>query len=227
MTTTTRTPTLLALALFALAPAAPAFAQTEPPPDDDPAAFEDPAAAAGPGVAWRLGLRLGAFDMINSSDSYDAVYGEPMPQLGIALEAQVRRWLIGLTWDHGEVDGEQVLPSRPPRSTGVGETLTYRPLSLTAAWVINPEARWRWHVGAGATLLDWEDEGASRSADGSDTGGHVVGGVRRDRRGWTFGGELRWSTIPDAVGEAGITRFFGDDDLGGVALHVVALYRIR
>jgi hypothetical protein len=225
MTTTTR---LIALALLALAPAAPALAQTDPPADDEPAADDGPAAGQpGPRPIWRLGVRLGAFDMINSSDSYDAVYGDPMPQLGVALEAEIRRWLIGLTWDHGEVDGEQVLPGRPPRPTGAGETLTYRPLSLTAAWVVNPAARWRWHLGAGVTLLDWEDEGVTRSADGSDTGAHAVAGIRRERRRWTFGGELRWSTIPDAVGEAGITRFFGEDDLGGIAFHVVALYRLR
>jgi len=210
---------LLALVLLALAPAAAAAAQA-----GEPASQTD---QAGPGWTWRLGPRLGLFDMINSSDSYDAVYGDPMPQLGLALEAEIGRWLVGLTYDYGEIDGEQVLPGRPPRPTGDDETLTYRPLSLTAAWVVNPAARWRWHLGAGVTLLDWEDEGVTRSASGTDTGGHAVAGARRERGRWSLGGELRWSTIPDAVGEAGITRFFGEDDLGGVAVHVTALYRLR
>ncbi len=215
-------PALLAASL-ALGAAAPAPAQTDP-----DAAEADPAAApAGAPPAWRLGLRLGAFDMINSADSYDATWGDPMPQLGVALEVEVRRWLVGLTYDYGEIDGEQVLPGRPPRPTGVEETLTYRPLALTGAFVLNPAARWRWHLGAGVTLLDWEDQGLTRSAGGTDTGGHAVVGVRRGRNRWSFGGELRWSTIPDAVGEAGITRFFGEDDLGGVAFHVVALYPLR
>jgi hypothetical protein len=202
---------VLALGLVAMAAAArPATAQPARPP-----------------VEVRLGARLGAFDMVNSPDSYDAVFGEPMPQLGLALEVQPwRRVLLALTYDYGEVDGEQVLPSRPPRQTGVSETLTYQPLALTAAWVANPEARWRWHLGGGLTLLDWKDEG-TRSASGSDSGYHAVAGLRTARARWTLGGELRYSTIPDAVGESGITAFFDEDDLGGLALHFVALYRLR
>lgn len=231
---------LLALAA-ALATAAPAAARTaEGPTAETPAAAaaraqsdepEDAGLGAGPAAppwVWRLGLRLGAFDMINSSDSYDAVYGDPVPLLGVAIETEIRRrWLIGLTWDFGEVDGEQVLPSRPPRPTGVGTTLSYRPLSLTGAYVLNPAAGWRWHLGAGVTRLDWSDEGITRRNDGSDVGYHAVAGLRHSHRSWTFGGELRYSTIPDAVGDGGIAGFFGEDDLGGVALHLVALYRLR
>jgi hypothetical protein len=233
-------PVLLALfAFLALGPAAPAGAQDAPPadpagpPETAPADPPDTAEAAdetrppAPPPAWRLGLRLGAFDMINSADSYDAVYGDPLPLVGVGLEVEVRRWLLGLTYDLGEVDGEQVLPGRPPRPTGVEETLTYRPLALTGAYLLNPAGRWRWHLGAGAVLLDWEDEGASRSDGGSDAGALAVVGLRRDPGRWSLGGELRWSTIPDAVGEAGVTRFFGEDDLGGLALHLVALYRLR
>ncbi len=177
---------------------------------------------------WRLGGRLGAFEMINSADSYDAVFGEPMPQLGLALEAEVRgRLLLGLSFDYGRVEGEQVLPSRPPRPTGVDETLTYQPLSLTAAWVFNREARWRFYAGGGATLLFWKDEGASRSADGTDPGAHAVLGLRRAGEGFQWGAELRYSTVPDAIGEAGISRFFGEDDLGGLAVTFVGMWRLR
>lgn len=200
----------LLLATFALAP--PAFAQ----------------GGEAPPLSVRLGGRLGAFEGTGAADSYDAVFGEPMPQLGVALELGIRRrLLLTLSYDYGRVKGEQVLPTTPPRGTGEGETLTYQPLSLTAAWLFNPEAPWQVYAGLGATLLTWKDEGATASASGSDTGGHAVFGLRRGAGRWVLGGELRYSTIPDAVGEAGITRFFGEDDLGGVALHFVALAKLR
>ncbi len=177
---------------------------------------------------WSLGGRLGAFEMIGSADSYDAVFGEPMPQVGLALEAEVRRHLLlALTYDYGRVEGEQVLPSRPPRPTGIAETLTYQPLAATAAWVANPDARWRFYAGGGATLLFWEDEGGTRSADGTDPGAHAVVGLRRAGEGFRWGAELRYSTVPDAIGEAGISRAFGEDDLGGLALTFVGMWRLR
>lgn len=187
------------------------------------------AGAPDPAVTWRLGFRLGAFDLINSPDSYDAVYGgDLMPQAGVAVELQVgRRWLIDLTYDRGKVNGEQVLPTRPPRGTGVGESLTYQPLSLTGAFVFNPQRRWRWYAGLGATRLDWKDEGLTRGSSGTDNGTHVVLGLRREPHRWTFGGEVRYSRIPNAVGEAGISRFFGEDDLGGLSFHLLALFRVH
>lgn len=224
MTRTPLAPVLLALVLGVPAAAGPAEAQTGDPQAGEPETAAPPA----PPPVWRLGLRLGAFDMTQSSDSYDAVYGDTMLQYGVALEVELRRrWLVELTWDNGEVDGEQVLPSRPPLPTGVDTTLTYRPLALTGAYVLTPDSRWRWHLGAGVTLLDFSDEGLTRRSDGSETGYHAVAGVRRPLRRWTAGGELRYSTIPDAVGDVGITELFGEDDLGGIALHFVALYRLQ
>jgi hypothetical protein len=212
--------TLLSALLLAAAAAA------QPP---SPAGAEAAGGAPGPALTWRLGFRLGAFDLINSPDSYDAVYGgDLMPQAGVAVELQVgRRWLVDLTYDRGKVDGEQVLPTRPPRGTGVGESLTYRPLALTGAFIFNPQARWRWYGGLGVTRLDWKDEGLSRSASGTDDGAHAVLGLRREPNRWSFGGELRYSQIPNAVGQAGITRFFGEDDLGGLSFHLEALFRLH
>jgi len=204
----------------------PALAQEEAAPGTEVDSAACPADT--PRAIWRLGGRLGAFDMVGSKDSYDAVYGKPMPQLGLEVEVELaRRWLLSLAWDHGEVDGEQVLPTNPPRGTGVGTTLTYQPLALTAAVILNPASSWGVYVGGGAIWLDWEEKGAVRGASDTATGGHAVLGVRRRNvRRWDLGGELRYSTLPGAAGGAGIAAFFGEDDLGGLSLHFVALYRL-
>ena len=175
-----------------------------------------------------VGVRLAGFEMVNSADSYDAVYGETMPVGGVEAAAVLRgRLFLALAYERGEVDGERVLLTRPPRPTGVPTELTYAPLHLTLGAVLRPRARWQVRLGAGPTLLDWQDASAGESQGGTDLGWHLAAGLRRELRRWSLGGELRYSTIPDAVGEGGVTQFFGDDDLGGLELAAVASYRLR
>ncbi len=182
------------------------------------------AAEAAP--TWRLGARLGGLEPTNAQRSYDAVYGGVLPLLGVEAEIEVRgRLRLALSWEHGEVDGEQVLPTDPPRPIGVRETLTYEPLALTASWVLNPQRRWRVSLGGGLLLLSWEDRG-SRTASGSDPGAVALLGVDRELGRWRLGLELRASTVPNAIGDAGISKLYGEDDLGGVGLHLRAAWRL-
>lgn len=177
------------------------------------------------------GVRLGGFEMINSEDSYDAVFDDPMPMLGLQLDWRFRRrWVLEATLDWGEVDGERVLLADPPVGTGVDETLTYVPLHLAASWSFYRADPWELRVGAGPSLLWWEDDsdvelaGVDTTEDGTEIGASAILSVRRAFTAWTLGGELRWSTFPDAAGDSGVTRFFDEDDLGGASLHVVALW---
>jgi hypothetical protein len=207
-----------ALLAGALCPVATAAQPVEPPAPRTPP----------PPPRLEVALRLGGFEMVNSADSYDAVYGETLPLWGVEAAAVLRgRFLVALAYERGEVDGERVLLTRPPRPTGVATELAYAPLHLTLGAVLRPRRPWQLRVGAGPTLLDWRDASGGESQGGSDLGWHVAAGLRRELDRVTLGGELRFSSIPDAVGEGGVTQFFGEDDLGGLALAVVAGYRLR
>lgn len=177
------------------------------------------------------GARLGGFEMVNAEDSYDAVFDDPMPMLGIQLDWHWRpRWVLEATVDYGEVDGERVFPADPPVGTGIDETLTYVPVHVTASWSFYRADPWELRAGAGPSLLWWEDDsdvklaGVDASDDGTDLGASAALSLRRAFTAWTLGGELRWSTFPDAAGDAGVTELFDEDDLGGVSVHVIALW---
>lgn len=194
----------------ALAAALPAAAQPADPPADPP-----------PPTTWSWGLRAGLFEMVNSPDAYDAVFGDPMPRLGAQLEADWRRrWRFAASLDYGFVEGERVLLTDPPIGTGVDEELTMAPLHLTAAYRFRPAARWDLYAGLGPSLVYWSDETDFDSESGTEPGGSVVLGVRRQPPGarWRLGGEVRWSTFPGALPEGGAAGFFGEDDPGGVSL---------
>lgn len=196
-----------------------------------PAAAQPPAAPAKTPAAWSLGLRLGAFEMTNSADSYDAVYGDPLPFAGLAGEVEWRRLRLALSLDYGTLGGERVLlTGGSPRRTGVAQDLTLMPLHLTAFWRFNPGARWEWSAGLGPSLLSWEDEGPGASNDGTDAGGSAALALRRTPggrvAGWSWGGELRWSTFPGALPtDGGVTAFYDEDDPGGLAVTVTGTRR--
>lgn len=194
-----------------------------------------PVAAQGPittgpssPTVWSWGLRAGLFEMVNASDAYDAVFGDPMPRVGLQIEADLRtRWRFTASLDYGRVEGERVFLTDPPRGTGIDEELTMIPVHLTAAYRFRPLERWDVYAGLGPSLLSWKDETDFDSESGTDAGGSVVVGVRRQPPAgrWRFGGELRWSTFPGALPEGGVAGFFGEDDPGGLSLTLLALRR--
>ena len=192
-----------------IAPAALAQAPTPPPPS----------------TTWAWGLRAGVFDMTNARDSYDAVFDQPMPRVGLQVEADWRlRWRFAASVDYGWVEGERVFPTDPPIGTGIDEELTMTPLHLTAAWRFRPRQRWGLYAGLGPSLLRWKDETDFGSASGTDFGGSAVFGLRQQppNARWRWGGELRWSTFPGALPDQGVAGFFDEDDPGGLSLTVLA-----
>jgi hypothetical protein len=198
---------------LALAPAAAAQAPAEPTPEPPPA------------TTWSWGLRAGVFDMVNALNAYDASFDRPMPRLGLQVEADWRlRWRFAASVDHGWVEGEQAFPTDPSIGTGIEEELTMTPLHLTAAWRFRPRQRWDLYAGGGPSLLRWNDESDFGSASGTDFGGSVVFGLRRQPPAarWRWGGELRWSTFPGALPEDGVSGFFDEDDPGGLSLTLLA-----
>lgn len=205
--------------------------QQEQPPDDYWLGQDSVGGGASAPVHFDLGVRVVSLQEVNASDSYDLVFdGDAMTQFGVQFEAQIRRhFLVGLVYETGEVDGHRVLPGDPPIQTTAEETLTLSPIHLTFGWVFAPESPLHGFVGVGPTLLDWEDESGADSASGSDTGYHGVAGLRWSTAShrFTVGGELRYSSVPDAVGEAGVTRLFDEDDLGGTTVGLSLLWRVR
>lgn len=187
----------------------------------------DRGAAPPPPTSWAAGFRAGAFDMVNSPDSYDAVYGDLMPRVGGHLEMdRGRRLRFTLSLDYGQVDGERVILGAG--GVGIDQELTLAPLHLTAAWRFRPQRPWVPYLGIGPSLLWWEDSSAFGSESGNDVGGSAVLGLRRQGGGpWDLGGELRWSTFPDALPTdgPGVTAAFGEDDPGGLSLTVLAVRR--
>jgi hypothetical protein len=179
-----------------------------------------------PWTVW-ASARLGGFAALAAERSWDAVYGGPLALAGVGVEADLRSWFVAFSADHGRARGEQVLPTEPPLHTGIPVEIRLLPLHLTAGWVTPSHRRWQARLGGGPTLLLWREETAAGGDRQSDGGAHLMAALRRNGRRWATGVELRWSTVPGAIGEGGLSRLYDEDDLGGLAAQVTALYRLR
>ena len=197
--------------------AAPVVAQTDAPaePEKD-------------GITWRAGIRFGDHDFTEAEQSVDAVFGgDSASMVGVQLEAQFSKgFFLGLSYESGDVSGKRVvlIPNAPPIQTNIDETLDIEPLRVTAGWMFRKDEAWAPVVGAGLTSLSWSEEGGGESVSGSDTGYHLMGGIRYQRTRFSIGGEIEMSSASGSVGEGGVTQFFGEDDLGGTSIHLVALF---
>lgn len=185
-----------------------------------------PAAAA----SWHLGLRAGAFES-GAADTWDTLYGgDTMIQLGTQAEirSEGRGWFLTLAADRGEVDGELVGvgPGGGLVPTGEPTTLTLTPIHLTLGGAVRRGLPWQVYFGGGPSLLLWEDDNAVFPDDGSDGGLHAMVGLRRTFSRAEAAAEARWSTFPESIGEGGVSARFGEEDWGGLSLHLVVAFRL-
>lgn len=215
---------LFALALLGAALPTTALAQTAP---------RRPAARQAP--AYPRGLQIRPFvsagnTWFAASKSFDAVLGSDQGQDfggGINL-TRGRLWLeVGARQfsKSGErvfvTTGGQVFP------LGIDTDVTMTPLEVTAGWRFRPlfSGRVRPQLGVGYTRLRYEESAAfAQSGDDVDetfNGVHVVGGVELRLHRWVgLGTDVVWTSVADAIGEAGASKAFGEDNLGGTSLRV-------
>lgn len=191
-----------------------------------PAVAQDPDAPREP---WGLtiGVRAGNFELTEIDRTYEALYGsDSFTLIGLDLELQIRKHLlVALAWESGSIDGERVIPSIPPIQTGIKDELSLEPMHFTLGWLFRHGKPLQVHVGAGLTFLSFDNKGPNGSD--SEQGNQFVVGVRRSFNRFSVGLEVRQTSVPDAVGQGGLSAIFDEDDLGGLGTHVVFRYKVR
>jgi hypothetical protein len=80
-------------------------------------------------------------------------------------------------------------------------------------------------VGIGYSRYRYEEisdfANPSENVNESFTGLHVTGGVEYLVKRWlAVGGEVSWSTVADAIGQSGVSEYFGEDNLGGTSFRL-------
>jgi hypothetical protein len=194
------------------------FAQAKPRPR--------PAAAPSKGV--EIG-GYGMFGRINfaAADSFDAILGESsgpifgggvrISQGGVFLD--VGAWQFSADGERAFVAGNTVFP------LGIPIEVTVTPIEFSGGWRfrIRKMPKLTPYAAGGWTLMRYQEasEFSSEDEDVDETfnGFHLFGGVEYKITHW-FGvaGEASWTTVANAIGEAGVSEAFNETDLGGTTL---------
>jgi opacity protein-like surface antigen len=219
----TRTLAVVAMLLSAGTPAA--FAQSKPRPK--------PAAAAQPRPG---GVQIGGYAMFGrinftASESFDAIVGEPSGSI-FGGGARIGLPLGGLFIDVGawryRGEGERVFVANDQVvKLGIPVEITVTPIEISAGWRfrIRRAPKFIPYAGGGLTILKYQETSdfatGDENADDSFNGYHLLGGAEYKIMRWLgIAGEASWSTVPDAIGEAGVSAAFDETDLGGTTFRV-------
>ena len=173
------------------------------------------------------------FGRINftAADSFEVILGEPSGTI-YGGGARVGLPLGGLFVDvgawrfHGEgervfVFGGQEFP------LGIPVEITVTPLELSAGWQFRFRRlpKLRPYVAGGYTSYSYTETSEfatdAENVEERFPGYHLGGGVEYRITRWLgLGGEFTWTTVPDAIGESGVSAEFDETDLGGTSFRV-------
>jgi hypothetical protein len=179
-----------------------------------------------------IGLRVFAGVDLNrmaASESFGAVVGT-RDLTGFGAGAEVLRLWSGLFARVGlsriRADGNRVVVFGDESvSVGVATTVRMTPLELAGGWRFGGRGRVVPYGGAGLVRLTYEEttDFDQPNEDTSDTfmGSLLFGGLDVQVAGpLGFGAEVQHRRLANALGTAGASAAFGEDDLGGLTIRV-------
>lgn len=162
-------------------------------------------------------------------DSFDAILGEPTgpivgggARVGLpwgGLFVDVGAWRFHREGERAFVFNDQVIP------LGIPVDVMMTPLEVSAGWRfrLRRTPKLLPYVAGGLTSVTYQEssEFATTAEDVKETfnGYHVTGGLEYKITRWLgVAGEATWTTVPDAIGESGVSAAFNENDLGGTTV---------
>ncbi len=164
-----------------------------------------------------------------AADSFEVILGRPtepifggggrvtLPYQG--LFAEVGAWRIREEGQRVFILGGEEFPLNIPVE------LTITGLELSAGWQVRfrRAPRLRPYVAAGYSSYAYQETSAfaapEEDVDDRFSGYHLYGGAEYRILRWLgVAGEFNWTTIPNAIGEGGVSAEFNETDLGGTSI---------
>ena len=214
--------------LFVAPPLTAAQDLAAPPPADAPIDVQADVAAPRPPIGLRA---FAGFDVhrMTASQSFQAVVGTS-DLTGFGAGAEVLRLWNGLFARVGvsriTSDGSRVVAFNDEATpVGVATTVRMMPLEMAGGWRFGRRGRMVPYGGAGLVRLAYEEttdfDVTADDTSATFTGSVVFGGLDVQLAGPVgFGAELQHRRLVNALGRAGVSSVFREDDLGGLTVRI-------
>ena len=177
------------------------------------------------------GIQIGGYAMFGgisfaAAQSFDAILGRhegPIWGGGARVGLPLGGLFVDIGASRVNAPGKRVLVVNDQViSLGIPVTIKVTPIELSAGWRfrIRRAPKFIPYAAGGLTVLKYQETSEfatpSEDADDSFNGYHVLGGAEYRITRWLgLAFEGLWSTVPDAIGEAGVSKAFNETDLGG------------
>lgn len=181
-------------------------------------------------------LEIGGYGMIGlmnftAADSFDVIVGSPsgmifgggarvnLPYGGLFVD--VGAWRFGAEGERTFIfEGEEF-------DLGIPVEVTVIPVEFSAGWQfrLRRAPQFRPYVGGGFSSYGYTESSEfatdAENVDERFSGFHLLGGAEyRVSRIVALAGEATWTTVPDALGEGGVSAAFDETDLGGISFRL-------
>ena len=212
-----RYPFIVALALLGAMASSPAAAQTQ--------TRRQPSASSG--------IEIGGYAMVGqfsfaASESFDAILGTTsgvifgggatvgLPFGGLFVD--VGAWQYSGSGERAFVVGDEVFP------VGIPVDIEIVPIEISAGWKFRIRSLPKLfpYVAGGYTSFGYKEtssfSGTNEDLDERFGGYHLRGGAEFKLTSWLgVAGEVGWTSVPDALGNGGVSETFNEDNLGGTS----------
>jgi hypothetical protein len=187
------------------------------------------AAGARPASAdWAIGAEGGYFGMSNAPNSAKAIFagstgggtGGGFIHLGLG-----ESFFVEAHGRYFQKKGERVFVADPTSPVfRLGHPLTIRlvPVYGMVGYKFLRRSRWAPYVAVGVGATQYHEEsdvaGLVETSSTSKVGGHLALGVDFLTGPVRFGAEVMYSTVPNTIGESGVSKVYNEKDVGGISV---------
>jgi opacity protein-like surface antigen len=187
-------------------------------------------AAARPAVSPpAIGIRgfgVASYALFRAHDSFEAVFGSAwQPFYGGGGQVVIRdRFFVDASFEQFKKTGQRVIVSNGEVfPLGIDDEVTVNPFTVSGGYRFRTNRSMVSYVGGGIGTYRYRETSdfadPSENVDERHTGYHALGGVEYGVARWTFVAfEVRYASVPDALGPPGVSGEFDETNLGGFSL---------
>jgi hypothetical protein len=179
-------------------------------------------------IDWAVGAEGGYFAMTNASRSAKAIFGGSSGggTYGGFLQFGVgQSFFVSGHVHYFSRTGERVFVADPGAQVfRLGHPLTIRliPVYAMVGWRFMPNSRWSPYIALGGGSTSYREEsnvaGLIETTSKSKAAGHVALGLDYALGAVGVGVEAMYSTVPNTIGESGVSKVYGEKDVGGATI---------